>query len=317
MILIRQPILWAFGLVVMPMLIGIGLAQAQNKPAVFYFANNTNASIAIRMVEGADRSGFTPRNVLPKSDISIELAPGYHVFDLKAFKAWPPHTHRIGIDAVAGETSMYHLGTARMGLYLLEDAEKLSAMGITPSEPPAEEMFADKLPGGVLASVAGVCQPPFDHWESLVLWISAEQAQYYRRQGNILCGAKGQDLFRQDGPVHSHYICDAGWDRCVRHREGDFRALPGERTTEVVDTAMQLALADDPRAAFSRTQTIITRTDSRQTANMTSYISFHPDKRDVRCPDGHRLHYQGFCISIADEQADDPEAGVRMLPPRP
>ena len=33
------------------------------------------------------------------------------------------------------------------------------------------------------------------------------------------------------------------------------------------------------------------------------------------CPEGYRLHYQGFCINKTDEQGDDPVAGVRGLDP--
>ena len=33
------------------------------------------------------------------------------------------------------------------------------------------------------------------------------------------------------------------------------------------------------------------------------------------CPEGYRLHYQGMCINMADEQADDPARGVRMVEP--
>ncbi|MCR9137728.1 MAG: hypothetical protein NXI27_17150 [Alphaproteobacteria bacterium] len=33
------------------------------------------------------------------------------------------------------------------------------------------------------------------------------------------------------------------------------------------------------------------------------------------CPAGYRLHYQGFCIHQADEQADDPDKGVRTVLP--
>lgn len=33
------------------------------------------------------------------------------------------------------------------------------------------------------------------------------------------------------------------------------------------------------------------------------------------CPDGYRLHYQGFCINMADELRDDPVKGVRGVAP--
>ena len=35
----------------------------------------------------------------------------------------------------------------------------------------------------------------------------------------------------------------------------------------------------------------------------------HPDFRgkDVRCPQGYRLHYQGMCVNSADEKAGKPK----------
>ena len=35
----------------------------------------------------------------------------------------------------------------------------------------------------------------------------------------------------------------------------------------------------------------------------------------ANCPDGYRLHYQGFCINIEDEIKDDPTKGVRTVSP--
>lgn len=34
----------------------------------------------------------------------------------------------------------------------------------------------------------------------------------------------------------------------------------------------------------------------------------HPDFRgkEVRCPEGYRLHYQGMCVNIADEEGNKP-----------
>lgn len=43
--------------------------------------------------------------------------------------------------------------------------------------------------------------------------------------------------------------------------------------------------------------------------------SANADDAKQSCPMGFRLHYQGFCINLSDEQKDDPQAEIRTVEP--
>ena len=87
--------------------------------------------------------------------------------------------------------------------------------------------------------------------------------------------------------------------------------MPSVRTSQIVDIPLQLARWQDPDAGFTETRQIVSPEQPMLKANLTAHFSFPSSPKKTECPEGYRLDYQGFCINITDELADDANAGVR------
>ena len=286
-------------------------AIGQAQQTTFGFFNHTTATVRIEMVPAEGSPVIVHPAIGPKQGARLSLPLGRLVLDVVAFRTQPQRVHRIGVDVREGGEASYHFILHMTGAYILEDADSLAATAILPSAP----LLPDARNGDEVVSVPDdTCKNSERSITGAVLWLSQESAQYYRVINPYLCGLEGEDLF-VTGPVYAHFICSPGWTDCARHRKGDFRVLPSVRTSDIMDIPLQLARRQDPEARFTETWEIISLDPPVQKASLTTFISSSSNIKKTACPEGYRLHYQGFCINIADELTDDAKAGVRGLDP--
>lgn len=290
-------------------------ALGQESVSALRFVNDTDATIRVEFVPRNALSDFAPQIVQPRQETRINVEPDWVVLDLVAFKTAPNRVHRVMLEVLPNEETYFRLTAHRIGLYLLEDADSLSALSVLPSAPSVRSEKS-KTDGDTLSDPKVACQPPLNNWDGVALWQTDAHVQYYRRAGGYLCGVDQQDVFKV-GATYERYVCVEGWIDCVRHESGDFKVLPEIRTSEILDMAKRIAQANDPTAFFTQTQEIIGLDEPPLVANMTSYIAMGPANSGPQCPQEYRLHYQGFCINVADELADEPNARVRTVDPLP
>lgn len=289
------------------------VALGQQPVSVLRFTNETDATIRLESVPGGDSTGFVLQLLEPRQRAEIAVAPGWLVLDVVAFKANPHRTHRVAIEILPDEGADFRFTAYRLGLYLLEDAGSLAALPVLPSVQAVP--LSGKENGSVpVLQLAQACKPPLNNWDGAALWQTAEYVQYYRRTGRYLCGVDGRDVFEQ-GEIFAHYVCAEGWLDCLRHEAGDFRLLPHVRSSEILDAATKIARTYDPSAGFIQTRQTVMADAPAQEVNLTTFIAMGTDYENPECPTAYRLHYQGFCINIADELADDPDKEIRTLEP--
>lgn len=286
-------------------------AFGQAPQSTLQFFNDTTATVRIEMVPAEGPPVIVHPAIGPKRGAKLSLPLGRLVLDVVAFRTQPERVHRIGVEVLEGMDAYYHFIPHMTGAYILEDADSLAATAVLPSALPLPDA---KYGDEVVSVPERACQSSESSMTGAVLWLSQESAQYYRVISTYMCGLEGEDLFIT-GPVYAHFICSPGWIDCARHRKGDFRVLPSVRTSEIMDIPLQLARRRDPEASFTETREIVSLDLPVQKASLTTYISSSSKIKKTACLEGYRLHYQGFCINIADELADDAKAGMRGLDP--
>lgn len=292
----------------------VSSACAQNTFSQLQFINDTDATIRIQAAQGSASNGFAPRIARPRSQIQLAVAPGNLILDLIAFRTAPNRVHRVMVEVSPDENAYFRFTAQRIGLYLLEDANSLAAIPSLPSALPNQSQ-TNKIAEADFTDPKIACQPSLNDWDGVALWQTQAHVQYYRRVGGYLCGLDRQDVYLI-GATYAHYVCMKGWIDCIRREAGDFELLPKIYTSEISDTPLRIAQVDDPTAFYVETQEIIGLDEPPLVANMTSYIASNVTNSSPKCPQGYRLHYQGFCINVADELADDRNKSVRTVEPQ-
>ena len=274
------------------------------------FVNATHATVRIEAVPPTGGKAPSPVVVEPRSQKLLSLSAGFHAFDIVAFRAQPQRIHHIGVDIAAGESSVYRFTPHATGNYLLGDGPALRDGEAGEREPIASGDGRDEPGQGEPAAMAQACREAMRRQERAVLWFDAERAQHYSERGDLLCGVDGSDYFL-GASLRRHHVCDAGWTRCVRHEGGDIVVPAATYTSELPDIGRMLVKRRDAGATVLWTQRATSPFDPSLTAWLTLYSRSGASAPDRECAPGYRLHYQGFCINIEDEQRDDPLGLVR------
>ena len=286
-------------------------AASEPETTQVLFHNLTEATVRIDTITAADEATALPVIVKPNSEVSIPVTAGKRIFEFLAFRANPIRLHRVSIDVAEGKTSHYHFIPHAMGLYLLEDADGQASITEMPIANQNEAASATKA-----VDVGIICKAPSNSLERSVIWDEGAplKARYFRKVGTFLCAVDGSGAFHT-GQIYEHYICSNEWQDCVRHSNGDALLVRLIRTSHILDTALLLAILQDPRTYFAETQTLEWLRNGRVSSRLTNYQLYATLTSKKQCPLGYRLHSEGLCFNIEDEILDIPQVDVRKVEP--
>lgn len=276
------------------------------------FQNSTNATIRVdRLTESGD--GLTSSGIVaPRGELTIPALAGNREFDLVAYRANPVRIHKIIIKILPNVANTFHIIPHIMGVYLLDDADL-----VTPSATPTVSTRQLNKTEPTEAYINRLCAQAVNSGAGRVLWSMTEDipAQYYHEwYSNVLCAIDGTSIY-WFGSNLEYFDCANSWIKCRRNSEHDVKLSPPIETSNFDDFATRLVMKMHSRTSFVRTQTLDWLNANRPQARLTEYYYSARSKKELECPDGYRLHYQGQCINLDDELADNPEKGVRMIDP--
>lgn len=276
------------------------------------FRNDTDATIRVDPLLKPVKELASSAIIAPRSILTIVVPAGIQKFDLVAYRANPERIHTIIVNILPDHTNAFHIIPHIMGVYILEDADLLSSLASQTLNTPERVKKEPKA-----SDIAKTCSRSMgNNGSGYVLWSEKEdiEPQYYEGIGDLLCATNGNEVYRI-GSIIEFYQCAKNWQQCSRNTEHDAARSSPLRTANFDDLAMLMAKNHHPGTVFAETETLVWLNKSRPPARLTNYIYFVTNIEKPKCPEGYRFHYQGMCINVEDELADDPKRGVRMVDP--
>lgn len=226
------------------------------------------------------------------------------------------------IDATDGDAFYLRITP---GIFLLYSLERPNSLPEDVWHPGMDRRLADdELGQPSEALVQSVCLKGQreGYFSELGMWSADEKGDvtFFGRRGSHLCSLVGPNrYFFDDGALRS-YHCDDGWRKCSRRPSEDL-----VRSNALMTPEGAYWLSESYREQVSPwmgSQTnyagIRNLLPARPSGTAKWYAEYSARTvNEAGCPSGYRLHYQGECINLEDEQSNQGQGPVRMVTPRP